>query len=382
MAINKKFVLIGALLLSSFYISTHNAEVQALSPPRSWSICVSQGWESDCGYYDLYGNGSEVVNRVVGGPDLADGLWNCAVLGVNGCRAVKTGSITPEVATTTTTTTSTTTSTTVPKTTTTTSTTSTTAKTATTTTSTTVASGLGGYAVIHPDGYVCGVIVGNSYFAGNDRTMTSAYMGCPIGSKIIFQTKPSPSGNVAGWHGTDVTYSAGVFRLGNGTTIVNGIATDLDGRVWDTGSNATITPATTTTTTTTTTSTTTTTVPKKTTTTTTTAPITTTANTGTSQTKSSTTSTTPAVEDDGESDDDYADIGVSNTGGKYDLRISSSFPQTKMMLRANKKGSKSITWYLTTNTNGNYRIITTRALKGFTLSLWIDGDKWDSLVAR
>ena len=137
---------------------------------------------------------------------------------------------------------------------------------------------------------------------------------------------------------------------------------------------------TTTTSTTTTTTTTTTTVPKAT--TTTTAPITTTANIGTSQTKSSTTSTTPAVEDDGESDDDYADIGVSNTGGKYDLRISSSFPQTKMMLRANKKGSKSITWSLTTNSNGNYRIITTRALKGFTLSLWIDGDKWDSLVAR
>lgn len=105
------------------------------------------------------------------------------------------------------------------------------------------ANGLGGYAVIHPDGYVCGVIVGNDYFSGNDRTMTSEYMGCPIGSRIIFQTKPSPTGNVAGWHGRDVTYSNGVFRLASGTTIQNGIATDPNGRVWDTGSGETITPA-------------------------------------------------------------------------------------------------------------------------------------------
>ena len=64
------------------------------------------------------------------------------------------------------------------------------------------------------------------------------------------------------------------------------------------------------------------------------------------------------------------------------MRISSSFPETEMMLRAFKKGSKSIIWNMTTNANGNYRILTTRALKGFTLSLWIDGDKWDSLVVR
>jgi hypothetical protein len=104
--------------------------------------------------------------------------------------------------------------------------------------------GLGGYAVIHPDGYVCGVIVGNSYFGNNDRTMTSEYMGCPIGSAIIFQTKPSPTGNVAGWHGANVTYSNGIFTIKNGSqvamTISDGIATDSTGRVWDTGSGVTL----------------------------------------------------------------------------------------------------------------------------------------------
>lgn len=96
----------------------------------------------------------------------------------------------------------------------------------------------------------------------------------------------------------------------------------------------------------------------------------------------STTTSVEAVEDDGQSEDDFADIGVSLRSGKFDMRISSSFPETEMMLRAFKKGSKSIIWNMTTNADGNYRILTNRALKGFTLSLWIDGDKWDSLTVR
>ena len=106
----------------------------------------------------------------------------------------------------------------------------------------------GGYAVIHPDGHVCGVTVSNGAFVFNSSgTMPIEYMGCPIGSALVFQTKPSPSGNVAGWHGTNILYSDGIFYItSNGkvsTTIKDGIATDSDGRVWDTGSGATITPA-------------------------------------------------------------------------------------------------------------------------------------------
>jgi hypothetical protein len=69
-------------------------------------------------------------------------------------------------------------------------------------------------------------------------------MGCPLGSAIIFQTKPSPTGNVAGWHGANVTYSNGIFTIKNGAqvamTISDGIATDSTGRVWDTGSGVTL----------------------------------------------------------------------------------------------------------------------------------------------
>ena len=95
-----------------------------------------------------------------------------------------------------------------------------------------------------------------------------------------------------------------------------------------------------------------------------------------------TTTQIDAVEDDGDSEEDFADLGISNKSGKFDMRISSSFVETEMILRAYKKGSKSVTWSFTTNADGKYRIITSRSLKGFTMSLWIDGEKWDSLVVR
>lgn len=95
----------------------------------------------------------------------------------------------------------------------------------------------GGYAIVHPDtNHVCGVVGSN----GANTEMTSAFMGCPIGSKLIFQTKPSPTGNVAGWHGADVLYRDGTFYLPGGTTIRDGIATDVSGRVWDTGTGETL----------------------------------------------------------------------------------------------------------------------------------------------
>ena len=102
-------------------------------------------------------------------------------------------------------------------------------------------SGFGGYALIHSDGHVCGVVVsGSSDPFNNGGVHPNEYMGCPPGSAFVFQTKPSPSGNVAGWHGLDVTYSGGVFTIPGGTTIYRGVATDLSGRIWDTGSGLTL----------------------------------------------------------------------------------------------------------------------------------------------
>ena len=118
----------------------------------------------------------------------------------------------------------------------------------TTTPSPTPYNGTGGYAVVHPDGHVCGVIVANSSDPfSNGGTMPQEYMGCPSGSRIVFQTKPSSDGNVAGVHGQNVVYNNGVFTvLGSdsktATTIVNGVATDSSGRKYDAGSGQALDP--------------------------------------------------------------------------------------------------------------------------------------------
>jgi hypothetical protein len=118
---------------------------------------------------------------------------------------------------------------------------------------------LGGYAVVHPDGRVCGVIVATSTDPfGNGGTMPVEYMGCPPGSRIIFQTKADPdTGNVAGYHGsspgTSVQYddTTNSFTISNSSPatspgapaapakvtliIKDGVATDSSGRSFSTG---------------------------------------------------------------------------------------------------------------------------------------------------
>jgi hypothetical protein len=117
---------------------------------------------------------------------------------------------------------------------------------------------LGGYAVVHPDGRVCGVIVATSSDPfGNGGTMPVEYMGCPPGSRIIFQTKADPNtGNVAGYHGsspgTSVQYdgSTNSFSISNSSPttetkvtliIKDGIATDSSGRSFSTGNGVSAT---------------------------------------------------------------------------------------------------------------------------------------------
>lgn len=274
------------------------------------------------------------------------------------------------------------------------------------------ANGLGGYAVIHPDGHVCGVIVGNDYFSGNDRTMTSEYMGCPIGSRIIFQTKPSPTGNVAGWHGIDVTYSNGVFRLASGTTIQNGIATDPNGRVWDTGSGETITPAPSSggsgssgggtsggvvTPETSTSS-----IPPSET-STSSAPVPTPTATPTpSETSTPTPVQTPSasptpqnqtqsaavakpvaeVVTDGSDEDAQGTLTVRRTdNGRYRLSVTTNLDSEDLVIRATKKGAKTIRFQVTLNEDGKAVIITSRNLAGYRLVLLFGEDSLDSVRA-
>jgi len=238
--------------------------------------------------------------------------------------------------------------------------------------------GLGGYAVIHPDGHVCGVIVGNAYFGNNDRTMTSEYMGCPVGSPIIFQTKPSPTGNVAGWHGSNVTYSSGVFTITNNgqmaMTISDGIATDSTGRMWDTGSGATLRAATVIT------------PPTPTqgeSSTATSAPSSTIIDTRTATTRIETATVTipvsiPAADEDLSTLDEIfpeeeiidSIDAVVQSNGTTRIQVSTGYNLAALTVVATKKGSKKkYTYKITTNADGERKFKSGINLRGYTVVL-------------
>ena len=96
---------------------------------------------------------------------------------------------------------------------------------------------------------------------------------------------------------------------------------------------------------------------------------------------SSVTTVQDAIEDDGV-EDDFAEINVRLAADKFDLRINSSYPETEMIIRARKPGSRVIVWSITTNTDGSRRILTSRNLSGYTLSLLVDDEVFHRVRVR
>jgi len=96
---------------------------------------------------------------------------------------------------------------------------------------------------------------------------------------------------------------------------------------------------------------------------------------------SSVTTVQDAIEDDGV-EDDFAEITVRLAADKFDLRINSSYPETEMIIRARKPGSRVIVWSITTNTDGSRRILTSRNLSGYTLSLLVDAEVFHRVRIR
>lgn len=96
----------------------------------------------------------------------------------------------------------------------------------------------------------------------------------------------------------------------------------------------------------------------------------------------STTISEPIGEDDGESEDDYAELSVRNQGTKFQVQVFSSFVDTDMIIRAKSSGKATITWRFATKSSGNYKFVTNRVLSGYVLSLWINDERVDSLRIR
>ena len=232
-----------------------------------------------------------------------------------------------------------------------------------------ITSGLGGYAVVHPDGHVCGVIVATSTDPfGNGGYMPQEYMGCPSGARIVFQTTPSESGNVAGWHGPNVIYNGSEFVINNGpssTSINNGVAIESNGRSWDTGTGRVITPGVTDTRT----------VLSDTTTVIIDTP------TVVTETVTAIALAIPVDYMAGDDIDSLPEIvaeeEISNTveakviSGKTRIAVVTEWVNTKLSVTATKKGSKKkFTYRFTTNSEGEHTFRAGLNLKGFTLVLY------------
>jgi hypothetical protein len=243
----KKFAITMTLITAFVVQFAAKNDADALPPTGDWAICVGMNWsEADCGYYELFESTGTSTGLAIGGPNEADGWWDCASVGRNGCRAVKIRGITPTYVIDTSTTTtvaggSSTSSTTTVAGGSSTSSTTTVAGGSSTSSTTTIAAGSStsstttiapslarcptavcGYAVVDDQNYVYGVIVCSDACTGT--RMTQSYMGCPAGCRLILQSQQTSDGNVAGWHGQDVKYNEGsqTFSLPSGGTIKSG----------------------------------------------------------------------------------------------------------------------------------------------------------------
>jgi hypothetical protein len=250
-----------------------------------------------------------------------------------------------------------------------------------------ITTGLGGYAIVHPDGHVCGVIVATSSDPyGNGGFMPIEYMGCPKWSRIVFQTTPSSSGNVAGWSGSTVTESNGQFKIGGGTdtiTVRNGVATNTSGQSWDTGNGA---PAAKTTDTKTVvsnvdtrTATVVSNIDTRTATTLADNKITSVLTISSISNVESRTASAANLLNTYTATEKESLLNVTlNSAKSAVVNVSTDIPNIKMVVTATKSGSKPIVFNIKTNSEGDGQIKTSKNLTGFAVTLSANGVKLDS----
>lgn len=77
------------------------------------------------------------------------------------------------------------------------------------------------------------------------------------------------------------------------------------------------------------------------------------------------------------------DVGlvVEKQGKKYSIVITSPLRNAPVIVRATAKGKPTISWSTKTNINAQKLLLSTRSLKGYTISLWVNGRKLSSVNA-
>ena len=79
----------------------------------------------------------------------------------------------------------------------------------------------------------------------------------------------------------------------------------------------------------------------------------------------------------------FTDVGliVQKSGSKYSIVATSPLRNAPIVVRATAKGKPTITWSTKTNVNAQKIILSTRSLKGYTVSLWVNGRRLSSIKA-
>ena len=77
------------------------------------------------------------------------------------------------------------------------------------------------------------------------------------------------------------------------------------------------------------------------------------------------------------------DIGliVQKLGSKYSIVATSPLRNAPIVIRATAKGKPTITWSTKTNVNAQKLLMSTRSLKGYTISMWVNGRRISSIKA-
>ena len=78
-----------------------------------------------------------------------------------------------------------------------------------------------------------------------------------------------------------------------------------------------------------------------------------------------------------------ADVGlvIEKLGGKYSIVATSPLRNSSVIIKATAKGKPTITWSAKTNVNAQKIIMSTRSLKGYTISMWVNGRRLSSIKA-
>ena len=77
------------------------------------------------------------------------------------------------------------------------------------------------------------------------------------------------------------------------------------------------------------------------------------------------------------------DVGlvIEKLGSKYSIVATSPLRNSSVIIKATAKGKPTITWSAKTNVNAQKIILSTRSLKGYTVSLWVNGRRLSSIKA-